>query len=584
MQKVLLGGTLRFLSLFCKKEPGTFPGTEIASKSFAMQLPNPHHLRADRMSASQTTQVVGYRFGRYVLLKKIAQGGMAEIFKAKYLGESGFSKDVCIKRLLPVWSDNPMFINMLVDEAKALVHLSHPNIVQVFELGRDGKTFYISMELVEGIDLSKLLERTALQEKPLSLQFVLYLMAEILKALRFAHSRRDEAGQPLGIIHRDISPQNILLAFEGQVKVTDFGIAKGAHRSLQTTQHQVKGKYSYMSPEQARGESVDHRTDLYAAGILLYELLENQKLFDAVNDLATLEKVRAAQLPSHALQRWPGGLRAVVFKALQKEPAYRYGDAEAFLKDIEKIMHQQKCSSNAEAFSRYLQELFPKTVSAETIVETAPVVKVPKKFWRLALARPALALSWIPLGLIGFWFWPKAKTLLPPTPPAAVEIKTTTVPLLGSITVDAKPEAATGKLNLDGKEQEFVTPFYLGKLDMTKAKAGRLYLKTKEGQAQEAEFILNADQPHWVKTFIFEKPKPGILKVSAKPWGEVTIPGVLDRQETPITGLPLRSGEYRVEVHYPPTNQKTEKVIQLASGTQIFCQAEFDPSPQLVCH
>lgn len=540
-----------------------------------MQLPNPHHLRADRKSALQTAQVVGYRFGRYVLLKKIAQGGMAEIFKAKYLGESGFSKDVCIKRLLPVWSDNPVFIKMLIDEAKALVHLSHPNIVQVFELGRDGKIFYISMELVEGIDLNKLLERSILEQKPIPLQFGLYIIAEILKALRFAHQRRDEANQPLGIIHRDISPQNILLSFDGQVKVTDFGIAKGTHRSLETTQHQVKGKYSYMSPEQARGENIDPRTDLYAVGILLFELLENRKLFYEVNDLATLEKVRAARLPEKALQQWPGSLRAVVLKSLQKERNYRYATAESFLSDIGKIIQGQAGATRAEEFSQYLAEVFPKKVSKETVVEEVLPASVPKKSWR-----GALWLGLIPLSLISLLFWSKPKASIQTVLKAPVEFP---LPLLGSITVDAKPEAVEGVLHLNGEEKKFSTPFHLGKLDLSEAKEGRLVLKTAAGEVREEEFSLNAEQPHWIKTFIFEKPKPGILKVSAKPWGEVTIPGVLDHRETPITGLPLRSGEYHIEVHYPPTNQRTEKVIQLASGAQMFCQAEFGSQTLLTC-
>src|SRR3989338_4039847 len=149
-----------------------------------------------------------HRFGKYVFFEKIAQGGMAEIFKAKYLGESGFSKDVCIKRLLPVWSDNPQFIEMLIDEAKALVRLNHPNIVQVFELGRDEDAFFISMELVEGIDLRELFLRLVNLDRALDLKYIFYILAEILKALDCAH-------QKLQIVHRDISPQNILVSFDG---------------------------------------------------------------------------------------------------------------------------------------------------------------------------------------------------------------------------------------------------------------------------------------------------------------------------------------------------------------------------------
>lgn len=458
-----------------------------------------------------------YRFGRYVLIKKIAQGGMAEIFKAKYLGESGFSKDVCIKRLLPVWSDNPDFTKMLIDEAKALVHLAHPNIVQVYELGRDGKTFYISMELVEGVDLRKLFSRVTGEGHPLPLKFVLYIVGEILKALKFAHQRKNEGGEALKIVHRDISPQNILIAFDGQVKVTDFGIAKGMHRSLETTQHQVKGKYAYMSPEQAKGETVDERTDLYAAGILLFELLERRRLFDCINDLATLEKVREARLPEEALRDYPAPLRAVVLKSLQREKIYRYPDAAAFLKDLQPIVAQENLETNAEEFSDYLKDIFPPAVLQETLAgKIFPTAtgkfyqNFPKTAWLAGLALVILGLGlWAGRG-----FWQIGKQVVD-SPPVAL--------------ASPPPEE-------------------------------------KKGQGS-----------------IAIEAKPGLLKISARPWGEVTIPGILHRQETPVAGMRLKAGEYRIQVFYPPQNQQVEQVIRLASGAQLFCQAEFGPSPQLVC-
>lgn len=433
-----------------------------------------------------------YRFGRYVLLKKVAQGGMAEIFKAKYLGESGFSKDVCIKRLLPVWSDNPHFTKMLIDEAKALVHLTHPNIVQVYELGRDGKTLYISMELVGGVDLRKLFLKIAEEGHPLPLKFILYVIGAILKALRFAHQRKDEEGRALKIVHRDISPQNILISFDGEVKVADFGIAKGMHRSLETTQHQVKGKYAYMSPEQARGEPVDERTDVYATGILLFELLERRRLFDSANDLATLEKARAARLPEEALQNCFVALREAVLKALQREKGDRYACAGDFLHDLQRIIAEEDLATNAEEFAEYLRTVFPPAVT-ETLAEGG---------WQPAGQKGCFS----PLKQISVFLSALFGLSLPFAPSPVSSPASSPPPTL-----------------------------------------------------------------------------PATLKVSARPWGEVTIPGVLDGRETPVAGLKLRSGTYRVQVFYPPQNKTVERVIHLAGGTEFFCQAEFGPTSTLQC-
>ena len=211
-----------------------------------------------------------HRFGRYVLLEKLAQGGLAEIYRAQYSAESGFSKEVAVKRLLPIWSDNKQFTNMLVDEAKALVHLSHPNIVQVFELGRDQELFYISMELVDGVDLRQLFQKMVTEKIVLPRKLLLFIFAEVIRALDFAHSKKDGSGKELKIIHRDISPQNIMVSYDGAVKVADFGIAKGLHRSWETTVTQIKGKFSYMSPEQAVGGDIDPPSYLYSLLIFFY--------------------------------------------------------------------------------------------------------------------------------------------------------------------------------------------------------------------------------------------------------------------------------------------------------------------------
>lgn len=525
--------------------------------------------------ASEWGMHLPYSFGRYVMSQKIAQGGMAEIFKGKFVGESGFTKEVAIKRLLPIWSDNPNFINMLIDEAKALVHLNHPNIVQIFDLGRDEKTFYISMEWVDGIDLRQFFLKGLEAERECPLSLTLFIVSEVLKALDYAHHK-------IHLVHRDVSPQNILLSYEGQVKLTDFGIAKGNHRSQETTQAQVKGKYTYMSPEQARGEVIDCRTDLYALGIIFYELLEGKRLFDGVNDLATLEQVREARLPKGALQKWPAVLRGIVLKALQKETQYRYQTAAEFLKDLQKFIEKQNLRTASSELASYLSEISPKNedkVDVEATVSNRADAK--KKSFSAPLLFGTLFFFLVSLG--GGFLWRSSAKKTPKQNNVSVAEKIAIPPLKGSITIDSKPKSFRGHLSFGGMEKDFETPFHWTDLDVEEEKEGEIKILSDKGKEVIEKFSLGPLNPNWAKTVVVEEPKPGSLKVAAKPWGQVSIPGVVRDRETPLNTVYLEPGEYRVQVAYPPANQKTEKVIQIASGADIICQADFSAKPTLVC-
>jgi len=272
------------------------------------------------------------RFGRYLLLEKIASGGMAEIFRATLLGVEGFEKTVVIKRILPNWSERSDFIAMLVDEAKLLVHLNHPNIVQVFELGKEAETYYIAMEYVEGIDLRHLIKKAKSSNRKIPRDLVLGILIESLKGLSYAHHRSLKDKGPLGIVHRDISPQNILISYEGQVKVGDFGIAKAFGKSHETQTGVLKGKYAYMSPEQALGQPLDARSDIFACGIMLYELLFMRRLFSAATDIETLDRVRKAEIPwpEDLPQDFSPELKRIIEKSLALRPEDRFADAEEF--------------------------------------------------------------------------------------------------------------------------------------------------------------------------------------------------------------------------------------------------------------
>ncbi|HEX9604994.1 MAG TPA: serine/threonine-protein kinase, partial [Myxococcales bacterium] len=266
------------------------------------------------------------QFGKYLLLDRIAVGGMAEVFAAKAFGAEGFERILAIKKILPTMGEDPELVSMFVDEARIAVQLSHPNIVQVLELGKHDETLYIAMEYISGRDLRQLLDRYRRRGQPLPIPHACAIAARVCDALDYAHRKRDASGSPLGIVHRDVSPQNVLVSFDGGVKLIDFGIAK-AERRLQKTQSGIlKGKFSYMSPEQVRGDPLDHRSDVFAAGVLLWELICGRKLFTGDSDFAVLEKVRKGEVPPPAgvNPEVPEALSRVVLAALAPEPRDRY--------------------------------------------------------------------------------------------------------------------------------------------------------------------------------------------------------------------------------------------------------------------
>ncbi|MCS6898599.1 MAG: protein kinase [Myxococcales bacterium] len=309
-------------------------------------------------------------FGRYRLLSKLGEGGMAEVFKAKSFGVEGFEKIVVIKRILPRLARYKSFVDMFIREAKVVVRLSHANVVQVFDLGRvDGvspeepPSYYMAMEYVAGMDLATLLERckaAGIRPPP---GLAIYIAAEVAKGLDHAHRRCDERNVPLGIVHRDISPQNILLSWEGEVKVTDFGIAK-ARDSLEDTLEDsrvrlIKGKYSYMSPEQARGDDLDQRSDLFSLGTVLYEVLSGANPFRAAEPLETLRRVREAEFPPLSLvaSELSPELTELVARAMAPLPIHRFKDAAHLHEALLTHAYQTSLRFGASDLAAFLQRI-----------------------------------------------------------------------------------------------------------------------------------------------------------------------------------------------------------------------------------
>jgi serine/threonine-protein kinase len=281
------------------------------------------------------------KHGRYKIVRKVADGGMAEIFLATQLGREGFAKPVILKRIHTTIYADPQFRNMFIDEAHISMSLSHSNIVQILDLGVGQGRYFLVMEVVDGWDLGRVLHRAAQAGTPLPRELGLYVTAEVCRALAYAHGKVDPVdGRPLGIVHRDVSPQNILLSEQGEVKLTDFGIAKAMNKREQTGTGVVKGKVAFMSPEQAMGKVIDQRSDLFALGTVLYQLMVRARPFEAPTDLEVLLRVQRADFkPAHeAAEDLAPQVSAIIDKAMQLEPDMRYQSAEEMLTDIENVL------------------------------------------------------------------------------------------------------------------------------------------------------------------------------------------------------------------------------------------------------
>ncbi len=305
-------------------------------------------------------------FGPYTLIKQIAVGGMAEIQLARTEGIAGFEKYVAIKMIHPNLSEDEQFIQMLIDEAKITVQLTHVNIAQTFDLGRVGGTYYITMEFIEGCDLYKLLRKGSELEIDTPINIAAFVTKEAATGLDYAHRKKDVMGVPLEIIHRDVSPQNLLVSSVGEVKVIDFGIAKATMRAQHTEVGVIKGKYYYMSPEQAWGEHLDPRTDVFSIGIILYELLTGQMLY-LEEDLHTLlDMVRNANIapPSTLRRDIPPQLEAIAMKALAKRPNDRYSTAGEMAADLERFLHKHSPLFNASTVTAWTEQILADEVSS----------------------------------------------------------------------------------------------------------------------------------------------------------------------------------------------------------------------------
>jgi serine/threonine protein kinase len=330
------------------------------------------------MSAGPSV-VLPRAFGRYALFDFIGQGGMAEIYLARQKTELGPARRCVVKQIRPELANDSVFSDMLVHEAKLAARLNHANVVQVFDLGREGGRLFIAMEYVEGFDLNDLLRRCSRAKVPLPFELGVHVLCEALKGLDYAHRRTDDAGRTLGIVHRDVSPSNLLVSFEGEIKVCDFGIARAndaiAGLAGGSTAHElgeaIKGKAGYMSPEHARGEAIDARADVFAAGIVLWELTAGRRMYKTGEGRDSLiEQARKADVPQLERRGLPaeGKLQQIVTRALARDRNARYPSAAAMQRDLGDYAVEAKLMTSPLRLGEWLKATFGEEILARRAV------------------------------------------------------------------------------------------------------------------------------------------------------------------------------------------------------------------------
>ena len=300
---------------------------------------------------------------------------MAEIWLARQRGLAGFNRFVVIKKILSHLSEQETFVKMFLDEARTSAQLNHPNIVQIYDLGREGDSYYIAMEFIAGENLAAIAWRGMKRGKPFPPPFAARVIADACKALHYAHHLKGSDGQPLEIVHRDISPQNILVTYEGEVKVVDFGIAKAKTKSEHTKTGMLKGKFSYMSPEQCLGAPVDMRSDVFALGILLYELCSGKRLFKHESELMILEMItkRSVVPPSQVAAGISTRLEDIIMQALEKDTGMRFQTAQTMQISLEEYVRDEEHQASNADIAHYMRQLFRGQNRRETPSEGAGV-------------------------------------------------------------------------------------------------------------------------------------------------------------------------------------------------------------------
>ncbi len=559
------------------------------------------------------------QFGKYALRRRLAVGGMAEIFLAQVQGIEGFTKPIVLKRILPHLIAEPDFLSMFVDEAKLAASLTHPNIVQVYELGSVEGRYFIAMEFVDGVDLSTLCRTLWERGEHLPFSIAVYIASETARGLHYAHEKRDGT-RPLGIVHRDVSPHNVLLSHEGVVKVTDFGIAKAEGRSTKTKSGVLKGKFSYMAPEQAFGRPTDRRADLFALGLVVYELFAGRRAYVAENELVMLELARSAQVDRLETVRpqIPRPVARVIHKALAENPDDRYATCHEFaqalvraaigwvepassdeLAALVRVCMQRPTVEDAvfgdeELLDADLSQTEPLSdvVMLDNLRRAAmrssvgiPASSLPSKrisaVAEMGLDEPtakmrrrsnkALLLPLLFLALLaGGGLWAQRSGLLShdagpndtqamvEAPPASSDATQSSVSPNNEST-EPPPTASEAKTEAKPETKP-------GPPTPANTKAEPTAHGSTEPPANEGRTRTPADSRSKRRR---EEPRFGYLTINSQPWSYVFVDGKKQSKTTPLQQLKLPAGRYRIRLDSPGAQKSNEFTVDIKPGKTV---------------
>ena len=539
-------------------------------------------------------------YGKYILLDRIAVGGMAEVFKAKTFGIHGFERILVIKRILPHLTQDKEFVEMFIDEAKIAVELTHANICQVSDLGKIGNNYFIAMEYINGKDLRAILKKCYTAKKTISIPQALYITLEILKGLDYAHRKVDSiSGKPLNLIHRDVSPQNVMISYHGEIKIVDFGIAKTESKLHRTQAGVLKGKFGYMSPEQASGLDLDQRTDLFSTGILLYEMLTGRRLFHGESDFKTLESIKECVIPSPRKYNpeISPELEDALKKSLARERTDRYVNAQEMHAELSKIFYtaypgfttndlsvfltdlfRSEIAEEQESFKRILDQLPREDIAAvaraaesDQLAGPDPSFKKPGKGNTASvvldeapsrarlLDSPIARLVILFLVSLGFFlgylkiFRDRSKGAAETKAPATQSITITTVPSGATVTIEGEPRGET--------------PL---KIDVLPNKIYDLRIQSPGYQPIEDQLFVKPDQSVYAFKFARQEAKLGSIYVDSRPQGaKIIFNQTTTDLITPATVHKLRMNEEH-EITVEKDGYKT------ATQTVLLSQANRD--------
>jgi serine/threonine protein kinase len=507
------------------------------------------------------------KFGRYDLLELLAIGGMAEIYRAALTSAEGTHKELVIKRVLPHLAQNREFIEMFIDEARITMPLAHGNIVQVFEFGQVGEDYFLAMEFVRGRNLETVLDRLKTRGESMPVEVALFIAAECARGLDYAHRFRDAEDRPTGIIHRDISPQNVLIGYQGEVKITDFGIAKARSRIRQTAQGIIRGKACYLSPEQAECLELDGRSDQFSLGVVLYEMLTGLRPYEGETEVATLQKVRQATVdPPRALRpEISKEVEQAILKTLNRDPVERYENAGAFHLVLARALVAVAPEFTPATLADWMRGLFTMDITREVasrstkdrLIErlrqenpgldisrftTGELLKMGTVAMQAGASRPGRSRRWWVAGLLAVLIAGAAMMIL--WGPWRIAI-------LGAgqdagAVSDAGAVAEAGTIPDAGPVAEVEEPA----------------AEAPDGSADAADAGTASGDEAQVNPPV----RYGLVSLNSSPWALVEIDGRQQAKETPLFNIRLKVGKHRLRFFNPTLKMEKSMVITVVAG------------------